>query len=133
MAKRGPKRKYETPQKLQEAINIYFAECEAESRFPDLAGMRLFLGVTQTTLDRYTKEDGEDYEKYRDILDAARDRRESWLVRRMVTEPKAANGCMSALKQPANGGYIDKPIVDSGEKTLTINLVGIAGGEKAFK
>jgi hypothetical protein len=51
----------------------------------------------------------------------------------MVTEPKAANGCMSALKQPANGGYIDKPIADSGEKTLTINLVGIAGGEKAFK
>ena len=133
MAKRGPKRKYDTPEKLQQAIDEYFSEREAANEFPDLAGMRLFLGVTQTTLDRYVKEDAEEYEKYRDILDAAKDRRESWLVRRMVTEPKAANGCMSALKQAANGGYIDKPIMDTGEKTLTINLVGIAGGEKAFK
>ena len=133
MAKRGPKRKYETPQKLAEAIEEYFIDCEGENRFPDLAGMRLYLGVTQATLDRYVKEDGEEFEKYREILDAAKDRRESWLVRRMVTEPKAANGCMSALKQPANGGYIDKPIADASEKTLTINLVGIAGGEKAFK
>jgi hypothetical protein len=133
MAKRGPKRKYDTPEKLQQAIDEYFDLRESASEFPDLAGMRLHLGVTQATLDRYAKDDAEEYEKYRDILEAAKDRRESWLVRRMVTEPKAANGCMSALKQPANGGYIDKPIADSGEKTLTINLVGIAGGEKAFK
>ena len=133
MAKRGPKRKYETPEKLEAAIEEYFELREEQGLFPDLPGMRLHLEVTQQTLDRYTSGDSPEAERYREILDFAKDRRESWLVRRMVTEPKAANGCLNALKQPANGGYIDRPVMDTSEKKLTINLVGIKGGENAFK
>lgn len=50
----------------------------------------------------------------------------------MTSDNKAAQGCLNALKQPSNGGYIDRPSNDSGEKKLTINLVGV-GGESAFK
>jgi len=132
MAKRGPKRKYETPQKLAEAINEYFDTLK-ESEFPDFPGMRIHLGISKRTLENYAKGDTEEAQAYRDVLDSAADRRESWLVRRMVTEPKAANGCMNALKQPDNGGYIDKPMQDNSDKVLTINLVGIVGGENAFK
>lgn len=133
MAKRGPKRKYETPQKLADAIEEYFEEMDEKGVFPDLAGMRLHLGISQATLNAYSNGEGEEAQAYRDVLEAAKDRRESWLARRMVTEPKSANGCMNALKQPANGGYIDKPMMDTGERKLTINLVNIAGGEDAFK
>lgn len=133
MAKRGPKRKYETPQKLADAIEEYFEEMDEKGVFPDLAGMRLHLGISQATLNAYSTGEGEEAQVYRDVLEAAKDRRESWLARRMVTEPKSANGCMNALKQPANGGYIDKPMMDTGERKLTINLVNIAGGEDAFK
>lgn len=133
MAKRGPKRKYDTPEKLEAAIEEYFAMREEQNIFPDLPGMRLHLEVTQQTLDKYASGDTPEAEKYKEVLEFAKDRRESWLVRKMVTEPKTANGCMSALKQPVNGGYIDRPVQDTSEKKLTINLVGIKGGEDAFK
>ena len=58
--------------------------------------------------------------------------RESWLARKMTSDNKRAIGCLNALKQPDNGGYIDKA-VDTGERTLTINVAGIKGGAKAFK
>lgn len=133
MGKRGPKKKYENPKDLENAINEYFAISEGKGEFPDAAGMRLFLNISKRTLDAYSSGETEEAQAYRDVLDAAKDRRESWLARRMVTEPKAANGCMNALKQPDNGGYIDKPIQETGERKLTINLVHIKGGEEAFK
>ena len=133
MGKRGPKRKYGTAKELEAAIEEYFEEMEEQGIFPDEAGMRLHLVISQRTLDAYANGDSEEAKAYRDVLDAARDRRESWLARRMVSEPKAANGCMNALKQAKNGGYVDKPIQNDGERKLTIVFTGIKGGEDAFK
>lgn len=137
MGKRGPKKKYDTPEALETAVEAYMADCERQGVFPDLAGMRLALGVSKTTLDRYAKgrdgkagEDDETAAAYREVLDRAKDKRESWLVRKMTSDNKAAQGCLNALKQPDNGGYIDRP-VESGERTLTVNLVGV--GSEAFK
>ncbi len=132
MGKRGPKRKYQSAYDFDQAVNAYFKNClEDGDKFPDLAGMRIYLGLTQRTIDKYATGDDDEAGRFRTILDTAKDRRESWLVRRMVTEPKAANGCMSALKQQANGGYTDRPI-DTSERSLTINVYNV-GGEKAFK
>jgi len=69
-------------------------------------------------------------QEYRDIFDEAKDRRESWLVRKMAADPKAANGCMNALKQEANGGYMDRA-GGSGEITLKVKSDGV-GGMHAF-
>ena len=132
MAKPGPKRKYETPEALKAGIDEYFATCKAEGdTFPDYAGMRTFLGVSKSTLERYQEGDSEQARKFRTVLENARDVRESWLARRMATEPRAAQGCMNNLKQPQNGGYIDRPS-EGGKTELTINLAGV-GGESAFK
>lgn len=131
MAKPGPKRKYDSPDKLRAAVEAYIARCEELGIFPDEAGMRLDLDISAQTLDKYCK-DEETGSEYRDILDWAKDKRESFLVRKMTSDNKAAQGCLNALKQPSNGGYIDRPSNDSGEKKLTINLVGV-GGESAFK
>ena len=59
-------------------------------------------------------------------------RRTSWLSRHMVADNKKTNGCMNALKQEENGGYMDKP-ADNGEKVLRIKVDGIGGGMNAFK
>ncbi len=132
MAKPGPKRKYETPAALKAGIEEYFQFCEAHGGvFPDYAGMRTFLGISKATLDRYQAGDSEEARAFRDVLEAAKDVRESWLARRMATEPRAAQGCMNNLKQPQNGGYIDRPS-EGGKTELTINLAGV-GGESAFK
>lgn len=131
MAKRGPKKKYSCAYDFEAAVNKYINKCKEEETFPDLAGMRLYLGVSQRTIDRYCEGDDEEAVRFRAIMEKTKDERESYLVRYMVKNPKAANGCMNALKQPANGGYFDKP-VDTSEKTLTI-IVNNVGGEKAFK
>lgn len=133
MAKRGPKKKYQSAFDFESQVNKYINKCKEDDVFPDLAGMRLFLGVSQQTIDRYCNEnpDEEEGARFRRIMEKAKDERESYLVRYMVSNPKAANGCMNALKQKANGGYFDKP-VDTSEKTLTINLINV-GGEQAFK
>lgn len=132
MAKPGPKRKYETPEALKAGIDEYFAMCKkAGDIFPDYAGMRTFLGVSKSTLERYQDGDSEQARKFRTVLENARDVRESWLARRMATEPRAAQGCMNNLKQPQNGGYIDRP-AENNETKITIVTAGV-GGESAFK
>lgn len=131
MAKRGPKRKYQSAFDFETAVNKYMKKCRDENVFPDIAGMRLFLGVSQQTIDRYCTGDDEEAVRFRNIMDSTKDERQSWLERFMVSNPKAANGCMNALKQPHNGGYFDRP-VDTSEKTLTI-IVNNVGGEQAFK
>ena len=131
MGKRGPKKRFETPEDLRKAVEAYIETCEAEGIFPDYAGMRLALGIAERTLNKYTQGNSADAQAYADALEYAKDKRESWLVRKMTSDNKAAQGCLNALKQPINGGYVDKP-ADNGEKTLNINVTGI-GGVKSFK
>ena len=50
----------------------------------------------------------------------------------MTSDNKRAQGCLNALKQPQNGGYIDRPQDNGGEIKVTLNLGGV-GGESAFK
>ena len=133
-AKRGPKKTYENPEDLRAAVDNYFADCEERGIFPDYAGMKLFIGiVSDTTIERYQTGDDAFGEACREIFSEAAAKRESWLVRKMTSDNKAAQGCLNALKQPRNGGYIDRPQNDGGgEMKLTINVAGV-GGESAFK
>lgn len=123
MGKRGPKKRYETPEDLRTAIEGYIAGCEADGVFPDYAGMRLALGVAERTLQKYATGDSPEAQAYADALLYAKDKRESWLVRKMTSDNKAAQGCLNALKQPSNGGYIDRP-QESGEKKLIVSFQG---------
>lgn len=127
MGKRGPKPGYGTPELLQEAIKKYFKECEDENVFPDYAGMCTFLDMTKEDLKKLGEKD-EDYQR---VLDFAMQDRESWLSRRMADDNKKAQGCMNNLKQPQNGGYIDRPI-ENKTSEIKISLGGV-GGESAFK
>lgn len=131
METRGRPPEYNTPQKLRIAVEGYFDDCDKEGVFPDLAGMKRALKLSKRDIDEMTSDNNPACEDYRYIFECARDRRESWLARRMVTEPKAANGCMNALKQEQNGGYMDKS-ADKAPQTIKIVMDGV-GGMDAFK
>lgn len=123
---------YKTPEELRKKVEEYFAVCEEQAIFPDVAGMRLHIGMGESTINKYCNEKHKDFEEYSEIFKWAQDKRESWLVRKMTSDNKAAQGCLNALKQPSNGGYIDRPVQEQSEKTLRVVVVGV-GGEEAFK
>lgn len=133
METRGRKPKYETPDKLRAGIAAYFNDCAKRNLFPDYAGMCIALKVSKKTLEKYCDPDvnPEHYEGFQEVLEEAANRRESILVRTMVTDNKRAQGCLNALKQKQNGGYVDRP-AESGEKTLKVQIMGV-GGWDAFK
>lgn len=132
MAKRGPKRKYQSAYDFGKAVDDFFKDCKEKGVFPDEAGMYLFLGVRPVTVKRYCGDpDPVEAERFEEILENAKLQRESWLNQAMTANPKGSIGYMSLLKQPKNGGYTDRPI-DTTERSLTINVINV-GGEAAFK
>lgn len=133
MAKRGPKPLYESPDALRKKVEEYFALTEEKGEFPDYAGMRLYLRMSEQTINKYQEEGHDNYEQYREIFSEARDRRESYLVRKMTKDNKLAQGCLNALKQPANGGYIDRPQDQSGKMEITLKVSGLKGGMESLK
>ena len=121
----GGRPRFYSEKEFENAVSAYIAHSEENNYFPDEAGLILWLKIGETTYRDYSERDG-----YREIVARAKLYRESWLTRKMTAEPKLAQGCLNNLKQPKNGGYIDKP-QDSGPRELTINLVGV--GSEAFK
>lgn len=114
-----------TAEEFAKAVQAYIDDSEDKGYFPDEAGLILWLKIGETTYREYGEREG-----FREVVARARLLRESWLTRKMTAEPKLAQGCLNNLKQPKNGGYIDKPQND-GPRELTINLVGV--GSDAFK
>ena len=116
----APKMKV-TAEELAAAVDEFFAMREEQQSFPDEPGMIVFLcdrfGISIGTYRRYNENDSEEddniYKNHAQVLARARLLRESWLCTKMATDNKAAQGCLNNLKQPKNGGYIDRP-QDSG-------------------
>ena len=131
-------KKVGTPEDMKRNVERYFADREAKGEFPTFAGMLRWLGISRRTYSRYMDDENkdeslneEDRFAYRKIFEDAQLRREDFLEKRMVTDPRAANGCMNSLKQPQNGGFKDK-IEGELDAKITVNVVGV-GGENAFK
>lgn len=115
-----------SPRRIKSLVDRYFEECAEEDVFPDLAGMRVALGMSAEEMELAGEQD-----EVKRIFDTARDRRESYLVRAMTADNKRTSGCMNALKQRENGGYAEKTELTA--PTLNINVIGIPGGMEAFK
>ena len=128
--KRKVARPYKSPQILFGRMEDYFEACKLEADgagvFPDEAGMRIFLKLSHESYNAYREDPA-----YQKVFDWAQDMRESWLARRLALEPKMAQAYLNALKQPANGGWVDRR-ADTGDKTLKLKIDGV-GGEAAFQ
>ena len=132
------KKKVGTPEDMKRNVEKYFAEREALGEFATFAGMLKFLGISKRTYYRYLEDDNgdesmseEDRRAYRKIFEDAELRREDYLEKKMVSEPRLANGCMNSLKQPQNGGFKEK-IETELDARITVVTSGV-GGENAFK
>lgn len=124
--KTGPKKMY-TPEELQAKVDEFFDKCERDGTPPLLPQMLLYLGIrSRNTVINWCKDDP----AYQEVFDYAQLHREGYLLGRMVSDNKLAQGCLNALKQVENGGYLDRP-ADSGESKVTINLVGVGGTDAA--
>ncbi len=110
-------------EELNIAIGEYFDACGEGGRFPTEAGMLLRLGIGAEEYRALGKDAGA-----AQVFESARLRRTDWLENRMVTESRVATGCMNALKQAKNGGYVDKAANEPRERRLTIRLEGVGEG-----
>lgn len=124
----GPPRPYRTPQELKKKMAEYFQYCQDEMGgvFPDEAGMRIFLDIGHASYRSYL--DDPEYER---VFDWAQDMRECWASRRLADDPRSAQAYLNILKQPSNGGWVDRR-TDTGTKELEIKVAGV-GGVDAFK
>lgn len=132
--RKGVVPQYGTPALLKKEIRKYFAECEAIDKFPDEAGMKLYLGLlSDKDIERYTGCKNDKAEEYIEVFRWAGLMRETWLNERMAKAEncKSINAYINLLKQEKNGGYIDKP-KDGGQVDLKIKIDGV-GGVKAFE
>ena len=131
---RGRPKSFADSDAFRKAVEDYVFSAEADGVFPDEAGMRLALKCSKRTVEHLISEteNPDHYLEYREVLDWAKDKRESFLVRKMTSDNKAAQGCLNALKQTANGGYIDRP-TDSGKVELDIKINGLPSGMSSFK
>ena len=130
----GRPRTFKDADAMRAFVENWIEERKAANEFPDEAGMKLAIkkaGVGPRMLSKYLSENDnpEHYQEYRDIFEDAKLERESWLVTHMVKDNKLAQGCLNALKQPANGGYIDRPL-DTGKVEVTLKVEGIGGMSK---
>lgn len=129
----GRKKLYATPDELQAAVDKYFDKCEQKEAtsgipcFPDYAGMLVEIGMKEPTVQSYISKDHEYHDEFKEVFDGALLRRESYLARASM-DNKKASGCFNLLKQPKNGGYIDRP-QDNGPRELTIKFEGNIGKE----
>lgn len=123
---KGGRPRSESPASLEKRVISYFEAQEAAGRFPTESGMLLHLGLcgekAQAALSN---------PKYAEIWERAKLRRMDWLENQMVTEPRAANGCMNALKQEKNGGYADRTVPENKPRQLKIIMDGV--GKNAGK
>jgi len=128
---RGCRPKYSKLVDLKKAIDAYFDRCDAQGVFPDEAGMMIQLKLRKKDIERLTDDETNPRaDLYRDVFEEAMLRRKSDLMRRMVSDPKIANGCMNALKQLENGGLTDKPL-ENMDRTVHVKVA--ASDEELFK
>lgn len=116
-----------TVEELNAAIDAYFESREAEGKFPTESGMLIYLGWIGEKGKRFLEKPA-----YQEALESASKRRQDWLENKMVTDGRCANGCMNALKQEKNGGYLDRSVAAGNkQKSLNVRLTGVGGKEAA--
>ena len=128
------KRKVTDLNQFEFYIEEFIKKCETESMKPSDHNLRIFLNVSQSTLDRYYRGEkaGETYKGYDEALKNLISYREHLLTSKLDEKGSNVAGAIIQLKQPKNGGYTDVPAITSGGATLTLRIDGV-GGLDAFK
>ena len=127
-------RKRYTKEQLEKKIDDCCEWIASNTKPPTRYKICQFLGISINTLELWERneenEKGERiYNEYCEPLKKLHSAMEDWFLNAAYTNPKAQTISIFALKQPKNGGWIDKPTVDISAKELTVNVKGL--GENA--
>ena len=125
-------RKIKTAEELGVLIDEFIMQCEDGKQYMDDYALMKFLSIAPRTLARWRANEGGEYDGYGEQLEKLVAYREAVYARMVAENPKGSGGIIFLLKQPKNGGYIDKPVIDVHAQELTIKTDGI-GGDDAFK
>lgn len=125
-------RKIKTAEELGALIDEFIMQCEDGKQYMDDYALMKYLGIAPRTLTRWRANEGGEYDGYGEQLEKLVAYREAVYARMVAENPKGSGGIIFLLKQPKNGGYIDKPVIDVHAQELTIKTDGI-GGDSAFK
>ena len=109
--KNGRKRKYETAEELQVAVDNYFNELEITKKNPTVTGLAYYLGFASRKSLHRQNDHGEDHA---DVVDRARLR-----VEMMYEEKLLSRECVGAIFALKNFGWTDKQEV---EHSGTVNI-----------
>lgn len=99
----GQPPRWETPEELQEDIDLYIKTCHEEGRPLTIAGLALAVGVDRQTIYNYEKKD-----EYFGIIKRARDHILAFLEEKMMMEGKAGQIFLAK-----NYGYTDRQEIES--------------------
>lgn len=112
--------KFETPEKLQEAINAYYSECEIKEKPLTMSGLADTLGIDRKTLVNYSNRDN-----FFLTIEKARSKVQRDSEERLVGGKGSAAGIIFSMKN--NFGWVDKTEVDS-NVNIKQALVGFEDG-----
>lgn len=122
--KAGRKRLWSSAKDLQEAVDLYFRDCEENHRYPSVTGLALHLGFTcRQALYRYTDRDSMAEDKASDefvtIITCAKSRIEEANIQ-AAYDRDASAGARFVLQ---NGfGYSDKKEVDLSGGVINVKI-----------
>jgi len=106
---------------FEEKIDAYFLKCELGEIYPDEAGLILHLGIPREVYEKYRDNEGGAYTRFSRVLESARLRRESIIVRGIYSAASSPSGKIFLARQVANGGLSDKIPPDN--KKLTVEVI----------
>jgi hypothetical protein len=113
--------KYTTPDELRAKVEEFL------DKYRDTPGillpnMLLYLGISRAQAEALRKQGDE----WVEIFEFAKLHREAYLLANMVTDNKKAQGCLNALKQPENGGYVDR-FQNHEQGKVTVDVANVGG------
>lgn len=123
------RRKIQDAQELGKIIDGFCEMYEGQDEIPTDYRFCKYAGIDTNTLDRYRNEPDQ-YTGYGEELKKLVAFRADWYQQAAAKNPRLASMAIFALKQPHNGGYVDKPVVNVEAKELKIVTDGV--GEGAF-
>lgn len=125
-AKVGLCTKYATPDELRAKVEAFIDNARRTGEAPLLPQMLLYLGISRAQAEALRKRGDE----WVEIFEFAKLHREAFLLAAMVTDNKKAQGCLNALKQPENGGYVDR-FQNTEHSKVTVDVAGVGGAAAA--